>query len=125
MHVGCVAIYQNAVIGVGCNSNKTHPRQKKYNRYRNLTKTLIDPVPKIHAEIMCINSIKGVDIDFSKVYLYIYRMRNDKPFGMGRPCPACMNAIIDMGIRRVYYTTDVGYAAEDLKGGRKIVVEDQ
>lgn len=34
IHVGCVAVYQGSVIGIGCNSNKTHPRQNYYNRYR-------------------------------------------------------------------------------------------
>ena len=33
-HVGCVAVYQGAIIAIGCNSNKTHPVQKLYNRYR-------------------------------------------------------------------------------------------
>ena len=27
-HVGCVAVYQGQVIGLGCNCNKTHPTQK-------------------------------------------------------------------------------------------------
>ena len=34
-HVGCVAVYQGQVIGLGCNTNKTHPIQKFYNKYRN------------------------------------------------------------------------------------------
>lgn len=27
-HIGCVAVYQGNVIGIGCNCNKTHPMQK-------------------------------------------------------------------------------------------------
>ena len=76
-HVGCVAVYQGQVIGLGCNCNKTHPVQKKYNRYR---KDLM--LPKLHAEISCLNQIKHLDINFSKVKLYIYRIRKDQPFGM-------------------------------------------
>lgn len=34
IHVGCVAVYQGNIIGIGCNCNKTHPSQKYYNRYR-------------------------------------------------------------------------------------------
>lgn len=32
-HIGCVAVYQGSIIGIGCNCNKTHPIQKKYNIY--------------------------------------------------------------------------------------------
>ena len=109
-HVGCVAVYQGQVIGLGCNCNKTHPVQKKYNRYR---KDLM--LPKLHAEISCLNQIKHLDINFSKVKLYIYRIRKDQPFGMARPCPSCMAAIRDLGIRNIYYTTNAGYAHEKLE----------
>ena len=109
-HVGCVAVYQGQVIGLGCNCNKTHPVQKKYNRYRKDSM-----LPKLHAEISCLNQIKHLDINFSKVKLYIYRIRKDQPFGMARPCPSCMAAIRDLGIRNIYYTTNDGYAHEKLE----------
>ena len=109
-HVGCVAVYQGQVIGLGCNCNKTHPVQKKYNRYR---KDLM--LPKLHAEISCLNQIKHLDINFSKVTLYIYRIRKDQPFGMARPCPSCMAAIRDLGVRNIFYTTNDGYVYEKLE----------
>ena len=111
IHIGCVAVYQGQVIGLGCNTNKTHPAQKFYNRYREPSDTML---PKLHAEISCINQIKHLDINFSKVKLYIYRIRKDQPFGLSRPCPSCMAAIKDLGIRDVYYTTNDGYSYERL-----------
>ena len=33
IHIGCVAVYQGNIIGFGCNTNKTHPTQKYYNKY--------------------------------------------------------------------------------------------
>ena len=81
IHIGCVAVYQGNIIGVACNTNKTHPTQKYYNRFREESDVLM---PKLHAEINCINQIKHLDINFSKVKLYIYRIRNDKPYGMSR-----------------------------------------
>lgn len=111
-HVGCVAVYQGQVIGLGCNCNKTHPTQKFYNKYRNLSDTLL---PKLHAEISCINQIKNLDINFSKVKLYIYRIRKDQPFGLARPCPSYMAAIKDLGIKEIYYTTNDGYSYEKLE----------
>lgn len=112
VHVGCVAVYQGNVIGIGCNTNKTHPKQKYYNRYRGITTDNAKCAPKLHAEISCLNSLRNLDIQFSKVKLYIYRSRIDQEHGMARPCPACMAAIKDFGIKNVYYTTDEGMAYE-------------
>ena len=111
-HVGCVAVYQGQVIGLGCNCNKTHPTQKYYNRYRKPSDSML---PKLHAEINCLNQIKHMGINFSKVKLYIYRIRKDQPFGMARPCSSCMAAIRDLGVRNIFYTTNDGYAHEKLE----------
>lgn len=117
-HIGCVAVYQGQVIGLGCNCNKTHPTQKFYNKYRNPSESML---PKLHAEISCLNQLKGLNINFSKVKLYIYRIRKDQPFGLARPCPSCMAAIKDLGIKEIYYTTNDGYSCErlekDITGG--------
>ena len=112
IHIGCIAVYQGNIIGVGCNCNKTHPTQKIYNRYRISSESML---PKLHAEINCINSIKHLDINFSKVKLYIYRIRRDQPYGLSRPCPSCMAAIKDLGIRDIYYTSNGGYIQERIE----------
>ena len=112
IHIGCVAVYQGQIIGLGCSCNKTHTTQKYYNQYRKQSDSML---PKLHAEINCINQIKHLDINFSKVKLYIYRVRNDQPFGLSRPCPSCMAAIKDLGIRDIYYTTNEGYSYERLE----------
>lgn len=111
-HVGCVAVYQGQIIGIGCNCNKTHPVQKFYNKYRETSDTML---PKLHAEINCINSIDHLDINFAKVKLYIYRIRNDQPFGMSYPCPSCFAAIKDLGIKDIYYTSNDGYIHERIE----------
>lgn len=108
INIGCVAVYQGTIIGVGFNTNKTHPMQKKYNRYRNGENF----IPKLHAEINCLNSIRYLDINFSKVKLYIYRKRKSAKYGMCRPCPSCLAAIKDLGIKHIYYTTDEGFVYE-------------
>lgn len=118
VHIGCIAVYQNRIVGIGCNTNKTHPAQKYYNRYRiddadyNSSESLL---PKLHAEINCLNQLKNLDINFSKVKLYIYRTRKDIECGMARPCASCMQAIKDLGIREIYYTTNDGYSYEKIE----------
>lgn len=116
-HVGCVAVYQGNIIGIACNTNKTHPMQKYYNRYRYHPQTSYF-YPKLHAEINCISSIRHLDINFSKVKLYVYRTRCDQEYGIARPCPSCMAAIRDLGIRHIYYTTNNGYAYEQVENNR-------
>ena len=112
VHIGCVAVYKGNIVGIGCNTNKTHPAQKYYNKYRISSETML---PKLHAEISCINQIKHLNINFSKVKLYIYRIRKDQPFGLARPCPSCMEAIKDLGIKNIYYTTNEGFSYEHLE----------
>lgn len=113
IHIGCIAVYQNNVIGIGYNCNKTHPIQKFYNRYRKSSSNSL--IPKLHAEINCIKSIKHLDINFAKVKLYIYRIRRGQPFGLSRPCPSCMAVIKDLGIRDIYYTTNDRYVHERIE----------
>ena len=115
IHIGCIAVYQGNIIGVGYNSNKTHPVQKYYNTYRNNRIYCGYLAPKLHAEISCLNTIRFMDINFSKVKLYIYRSRKDQEYGLSRPCPSCMAAIKDLGIKHIYYTTNDGFAYEEME----------
>lgn len=112
VHIGCVAIYHGSIIGIGCNTNKTHPLQKYYNRFRENSEKML---PKLHAEMNCLNSIRNLNINFTRVKLYIYRIRNDQPFGLARPCPSCMAAIKDLGIRDIFYTSNDGYVYERIE----------
>lgn len=42
-------------------------------------------------------------------------LRKNQPYGMSRPCPSCMAAIKDLGIRNIYYTTNDGYIYERIE----------
>ena len=100
-HVGCVITY------------KGHPYQKIYNEYRQPPDDN-EWIPKVHAEISALSKIKDLNLNPKKLAVYTYRIRKDQKFGMARPCPACINAIIDMGIKHIYYSTNDGYAHEIL-----------
>ena len=77
VHIGCVAVYQGQVIGLGCNCNKTHPTQKFYNKYREQSDSML---PKLHAEINCLNQIKNLNINFQKVGHCEYGICITSPF---------------------------------------------
>lgn len=114
-NIGCVITYKGHIIGRGHNQNKTHPMQKKYNRkYRKLHNSSHTPISdSIHAEMDALNSISyttGIEIDWSKVKVFIWRIAPGKPRGYGKskPCPACAAALRDLNIHHIYYTDDFG-----------------
>ena len=60
----------------------------------------------------CLSKIRYLDIDFSKVKLYVYREHKNGVKALARPCPACQQMIKDMGIQEVWFTTENGFGYE-------------
>lgn len=113
VNIGAVLVYHGTILAKGSSSNKTHPMQDKMNilRYNKNKLTKYCP-PKMHAEISCLTKCKWLDIDFSKVELYIYRELQDGSSALARPCKACAQAIREMGIKKICYSTENGYCEE-------------
>lgn len=111
-HLGAVVIYKGSLLASGYNSTKTSPIAKKYNRERGFNVEASCSTNSIHAEMAALNKIKYLDIDFSKVKLYIYREHKNGVKAMARPCPACQKMIKDMGIKEIWYTTENGFGYE-------------
>lgn len=114
-HVGAVITYKGRIIGHGHNSEKTDPMQQRYNElyrdFNNADGAMIRH--SVHAEISAIKDVSypvGINVDWSKAKIYVYRICKGRPmgYGMSRPCPACMAALRDIGIRNVYFTTNDG-----------------
>ena len=112
VHIGCIVVEKHRIISSGYNSNKTCPLQKRYNTER----FSVDTPHCLHAEIKALKPLlNNSEIDFSKVKVFVYReTKNGKP-AMARPCPSCMGFIKELGIKKIYYTTDCGFAYEELK----------
>lgn len=116
--IGCIAVYNGSVLAKGFNTDKTHTSQATFNkwRYKDCGNKYLPQ--KLHAELNVLQKIKYLDIDFSKVHLYIYRETKDGKMAMCRPCPACMAAIEAKKIRYIHYTTDKGICFEILGGNK-------
>lgn len=112
VHIGCVLVYNNRVISAGYNSDKSHPLQDKYNRYRNLNGSRI--MAKLHAETMAVQKLSHMDIDWKKVVAYNWREGKDGRPMLSRPCPSCMRMLQDLGIRKIVYSTEneIGFCEE-------------
>lgn len=114
--IGCVVVYHGTILAKGSNSNKSHTTQQKYNYLRYTDKHINHYYnPSIHAEIQALNKIKYLDIDFSKVSVYVYREYKSGQTAMARPCASCMKFIKSLGIKNVYYTTPDGFVHERMK----------
>jgi len=113
-HTGCVITYKNKILSQGFNCNKTHPLQKKFNKYRFSE----DGVHKLHAESNALISIIDIeDIDWKKVKVYTYRIMyvdGKEVMGLAKPCKSCLELIKTLDIHNIYYTTNEGYAHEYL-----------
>lgn len=110
--IGAVAVFRRTIIARGHNQNKTHPLQERYNIYRYNTHSNHYYPSKMHAEIELISKIRYLDINFSEVEIYVYRETKDGKKAMARPCSACTKALKDLGIKKVFYTTNDGYCEE-------------
>lgn len=105
--VGCVLVFKNKIVVFGYNSKKTYPIQKKYNLFRNFSRT--DKTTNngmIHAEMMCLQKTKYLNLNWEEVSLYVARAKIDGTQGLAKPCEACQKAIKERGIETVYYTLE-------------------
>lgn len=104
IRIGAVIIKNGDVASVGFNRKKSHPIQKKYNVHRGCHDETRN---YIHAEMSAIVKAKNIDLTGSTIYISRNTVSGD--IAMCRPCPACMKAIIDRGIKKIFYTSNIGY----------------
>lgn len=109
--IGCVIVDKHRIISSGHNSNtKCHPIQAELDtRHFNCYCT-----GKIHAETSAIIPLLKTREDFSRATIYTYREHADGSLAKSRPCARCIQLIKQMGITKIKYTTDSGFATEVL-----------
>lgn len=110
--IGCIIVDKHRVVSSGHNSNtKCHSIQAKIDaKHFNCFCT-----GKVHAETSAIIPLLKSNNDYSKATLYTYRQHKDGSTAMARPCPRCLELIKSIGITKIKYTTDNGYATEYLE----------
>jgi len=112
-HIGAVATLNHHILDTSWNTNRTSPLQARYNQYRGLNFDGV--IHKTHCEIMLIEKLKRFhNIDFSKVSIYLYREWKDGELALARPCNSCYKALLDLGVKNIYYSTYGGYKYEEI-----------
>jgi len=105
--VACT-IYRGSVrIAASVNQRKTHPVMSKYNDvYIDYSKK-----PFLHAEINALIQAgwREGEKNLTGCTLYVARKLNSSGYGNACPCPTCMAAIKDAGIKKIVYTSCNGY----------------
>ena len=112
--IGAAAEYKGSIVATACNTNKTSPLQARYNVHR----FSADTPDKAHAETSLIQKIRwkfGDSLDWSKVHIYLYREYKDGHLAPSRCCPACLAMLKELGVKKIYYTTEDGYVEEKFK----------
>ena len=107
--VGCVIIDKHRIISSGCNSNsKCHPVQKRIDDNFFNTKCR----GKVHAETAALIPLIKSGVNLNNAVVYTYREHKNGKKAMARPCQRCMMLLKSCGIRKIKYTTELGYAEE-------------
>ena len=112
--IGAVAVYKGTIIAEAWNTDKTSPLQHKYNVYRYHNPAM---PPKAHCETQLIQRIRwkfGDSLQWDRVDIYLYRELRDGSLAMSRPCRSCLHLLMDCGVKRIFYTTDNGFAEEKI-----------
>lgn len=69
-----------------------------------------------HAERATLRELLKTREDLRGCTIYIARINRAGDTAMSRPCPDCMKAIIDAGIKEIVYTNEVGtYSIERIE----------
>ena len=111
--LGCVVVNNHKIISSGHNSESNkHGFQKRLDE-----KFFNDGKSKgcKHAEIDALLPLINKRYDLTRATLYVFRKNKIGDLAMARPCARCMSIIKGQGIRKIEYTTDMGYASEVLK----------
>jgi deoxycytidylate deaminase len=90
-------------VSVGCNLIKTHPRFASGENGTTLS---------IHAEIRAILSCPRRQLTGAEIWVYRENRYGDT--ALAKPCQKCLAVIEEVGIKRVYFTTENGYERIDL-----------
>ena len=114
--IGATVVDKRGNAYDGTNSKKSHPMQRRFN-HRRFGGIIHDAISHaMHAEMAAIKLAINKRADLNGASIYVARVGGrDSIYGMCRPCAACMGAAIAVGITDIFYTTEHGYAHEQIQ----------
>lgn len=95
----CGIFRNNRLLSIGINRDKLHTGMSKYEYHKNLR--------GIHAEFDAVRKLP-YETDFEKLSLAVLRIGRLGNVASSCPCRGCQSMINQLGLKRIYYTTDKG-----------------
>lgn len=89
---------KSKIVSIGTNHNCTHPRSLAYSYGR--------PVG-VHAELDAV--LRLGPGDYSRYSMVNVRLNKHGQIQLSAPCSGCLDMIQQLGFKRVYYSTPVGF----------------
>ncbi len=100
---GAVVAKGNKVLGFAPNKFRNAPLVDEHN-------------VSDHAERATLRELLKFRDDLRGCTIYIARINNQGDTMISRPCPACMKAVIEAGIKEIVYTNEFGsYSVEQIR----------
>ena len=107
--LGCIVVNKHRIISSGFNSRfKCHKVQALLDK----EKFGCECPGRIHAETAALLPLIKDGVDLSKASIYIYSQHKNGSLACAKPCARCEKLIRSLGLRRVFYTTEGGFAEE-------------
>lgn len=107
--IGCVVVKGHRIISSSCNSaTKCHPLQARLDS----EKYGVECPGRVHAEISALLPLIRDKVDLSNASIYIFRQHKNGTLAMAKPCSSCQKVIKQLGIKKVFYSIENGYAVE-------------
>lgn len=110
-HLGCVIVKGSHIISSGYNSvTRCSLIQQKLdnNQFGG------EHRGACHAETSALLPLIRQRTDLTSCAAYLYRSHKDGSVAMSCPCSRCMSLMRAVGIQRVFFTAEGGYAVEDI-----------
>jgi deoxycytidylate deaminase len=110
--LGCVVVLGHRIVSSGHNSkSRCHALQAR------LDKEMFgcESFGPLHAEVDALLPLIKKRVDLSRASIYIYREHKDGTPALAHPCSRCMGLIKRCGIKKIHYTTNDGYAVENVE----------
>lgn len=93
--LGSVIVRGGSILGVGYNRSRNDPTVIEDEKYFECS---------THAEVSAIKSTKNA----KGAKLFVARLTPADNLALAKPCPRCLQAIKEAGIKKIYYTSSDG-----------------
>lgn len=107
--IGCVVVNKHRIVSSGFNSHiKCHKTQALLDKER----FGCECPGKVHAETAALLPLIRDGVDLSKASIFTYREHKSGALACARPCARCERLIKRLGIKKIYFSVENGFAEE-------------